>query len=407
EKEAAEERWRNAAEEVDRLENALEMEKESHQWRVVEQQAHQVKVQYQESITTLSNELQVLHMELRESRAENNELMQKVSEMKLTINELQQQLIMKAQENADAILQEGMSDNKVHELKKIMDDLRLRLSDINHEVGELRIENNSLTTKVMDLQRKLNEAELHENEAVIQVRNAIHMAEAAALEKDQCDILAKKKGEELEEMKGILAKVINKAGERTREEVDTVKKQFNERIVQLTEELQALEMEGAEKQSRLDRLLREKRAVESELQQFFKEGAAEGSKYKEAYHQLNKRAVDGERAKDEAFLKIDSLQSQLDKLAHEVTVQTFSSVKKKLRSSNQEWLQSFLEFEGLEKLLDCVDSFASRRVTVLSDALILIECVECIKSVLNSKIGLAALVQKSQYARRLIKGKVF
>ncbi|KAH9509875.1 hypothetical protein Btru_045494, partial [Bulinus truncatus] len=60
-----------------------------------------------------------------------------------------------AQENADAILQEGMSDNKVHELKKIMDDLRLRLSDINHEVGELRIENNSLTTKVMDLQRKL------------------------------------------------------------------------------------------------------------------------------------------------------------------------------------------------------------------------------------------------------------
>ncbi|KAH9499488.1 hypothetical protein Btru_077983 [Bulinus truncatus] len=63
-----------------------------------------------------------------------------------------------AQENADAILQEGMSDNKVHELKKIMDDLRLRLSDINHEVGELRIENNSLTTKVMDLQRKLSVA---------------------------------------------------------------------------------------------------------------------------------------------------------------------------------------------------------------------------------------------------------
>ncbi|XP_059158826.1 inverted formin-2-like isoform X2 [Physella acuta] len=85
------------------------------------------------------------------------------------------------------------------------------------------------------------------------------------------------------------------------------------------------------------------------------------------------------------------------------TVQTFSSVKKKLRKSNQEWMQGFLDHEGLERLLDCVDNFASRRVTALSDALILIECVECIKAVLNSKIGLSLLVQKPEYIRRLIK----
>uniref|UniRef100_A0A2C9K4F2 FH2 domain-containing protein n=1 Tax=Biomphalaria glabrata TaxID=6526 RepID=A0A2C9K4F2_BIOGL len=85
------------------------------------------------------------------------------------------------------------------------------------------------------------------------------------------------------------------------------------------------------------------------------------------------------------------------------TVHTFSSVKKKLRNSKQEWLQGFLDHEGLERLLDCVDTFASKRVTALSDALILVECVECIKSVLNSKIGLSVLVHKSEYTRRLIK----
>ncbi|CAL1536507.1 unnamed protein product [Lymnaea stagnalis] len=85
------------------------------------------------------------------------------------------------------------------------------------------------------------------------------------------------------------------------------------------------------------------------------------------------------------------------------TVQTFSSVKKKLRNSNQEWMQGFLDNEGLERLLDCVDTFANRRVTALSDAYILIECVECIKAVLNSKIGLSLLVQKPEYSRRLIK----
>ncbi|XP_012943896.1 protein diaphanous homolog 2, partial [Aplysia californica] len=85
------------------------------------------------------------------------------------------------------------------------------------------------------------------------------------------------------------------------------------------------------------------------------------------------------------------------------TVQTFSSVKKKLRTSNQEWMQGFLDNLGLERLLDCVDTFANKRVTALSDALILIECVECIRAVLNSKVGVSLLVQNSDYSRRLIK----
>lgn len=85
------------------------------------------------------------------------------------------------------------------------------------------------------------------------------------------------------------------------------------------------------------------------------------------------------------------------------TAQTFSSVKRKLRSCGPDWMQGFLDHEGLERLLDCVDNLASKRVTVLSDALVLIECVECIKAVLNSKIGLSLLVEKPEYCRRLIK----
>ncbi|CAG5120636.1 unnamed protein product [Candidula unifasciata] len=85
------------------------------------------------------------------------------------------------------------------------------------------------------------------------------------------------------------------------------------------------------------------------------------------------------------------------------TAQTFSSVKKKLRTSDQEWMQGFLDHEGLERLLDCVDTFASRRVTALADALILIECVECIKAVLNSRIGMSLLVEKPDFIRRLVK----
>ncbi|GFN80727.1 inverted formin-2 [Plakobranchus ocellatus] len=85
------------------------------------------------------------------------------------------------------------------------------------------------------------------------------------------------------------------------------------------------------------------------------------------------------------------------------TAQTFSSVKRKLRSCSQDWMQGFLDLQGLERLLDCVDTLALRRVTVLADALVLVECVECIKAVLNSKIGLALLVENSESCKRLIK----
>lgn len=87
------------------------------------------------------------------------------------------------------------------------------------------------------------------------------------------------------------------------------------------------------------------------------------------------------------------------------SVQTFSALKKKLKSSGMEWMQGFLDNEGLEALLDCIDSLGSRRVTQLSEALLLLECVSCVKCVMNSKLGLESLVQRPDYICRLVKGK--
>ncbi|RUS87685.1 hypothetical protein EGW08_004526 [Elysia chlorotica] len=314
EKEASQEKWREAVQEVDRLEAELEMEKESHQFRVVEQQAHQVKEQYQHSVAAMNGELDSLQAELRDTRSENSGLIHKVSELKQTVNDLQQQLIWKAQEGADTIFKEGFSDSKIVELNRIMDELRQRLADISRTNDELQRENITLNTRVTELQRRLSDTELRETEAISQVREAVQMVEAAVMEKDQAEITAKQRDEELEEMRCIVTKVINKAGKRTREEVDAVRKQCNEQMDRLTEELHALEMEGSEKQSRLDRLLREKRAVESELQQIYKDGMMEGSKSKEAYQKLNARAIQAEAAVSEANMKIDNQKMEIDKL---------------------------------------------------------------------------------------------
>ena len=87
------------------------------------------------------------------------------------------------------------------------------------------------------------------------------------------------------------------------------------------------------------------------------------------------------------------------------SVQTFGALKKKLKSSGKDWMQGFLDHEGLEALLDCIDSLGGRRVTQLSDALLLLECVACVKCVMNSKMGLELLVQRPDYVCRLVKGE--
>nr|KAG5692022.1 hypothetical protein BaRGS_027667 [Batillaria attramentaria] len=88
------------------------------------------------------------------------------------------------------------------------------------------------------------------------------------------------------------------------------------------------------------------------------------------------------------------------------TVQNLGAIKKKLKNSGKEWMQGFLDNEGLEALLDCIDSLGSRRVTQLSDALLLLECVACVKCVMNSKMGLELLVQRPDYVCRLVKGRM-
>ena len=87
------------------------------------------------------------------------------------------------------------------------------------------------------------------------------------------------------------------------------------------------------------------------------------------------------------------------------SVQTFGALKKKLKTSGKDWMQGFLDHEGLEALLDCIDSLGGRRVTQLSDALLLLECVACVKCVMNSKMGLELLVQRPDYVCRLVKGE--
>ena len=82
-----------------------------------------------------------------------------------------------------------------------------------------------------------------------------------------------------------------------------------------------------------------------------------------------------------------------------------SSLNKKLKHNIKEWNEEFLQLQGSDVLMDIVDTLGYKRVTQLSDALLLLESIECIKALMNSKMGLKYLVQHGEYLKKLVKGE--
>lgn len=82
----------------------------------------------------------------------------------------------------------------------------------------------------------------------------------------------------------------------------------------------------------------------------------------------------------------------------------YSSLNRKLKGCDQSWMKGFLEEGGLDALLTSVNAISSRKIQ-LADAMMLLECVACVKTVMNSKIGLQVITERQEYAEILLAGK--
>lgn len=366
EKEAAVERWHEAEQEIDRLQQQLQEEKNSHQWGVIEQQAHQMQSEYFETVNLLNRELEQVQTELRQTRHELETANLQVKDLRRTNKELEQQLNWKDQEVAEVIFKEGITDSKVNELKRIMDDRKRRISSLENEVDEHRREKQALEVRITEMQKRSSDVANREMEAVAQMREAVQMVETAALEKEQAEVALQQKEEELEQLRDVINKLINEAGARTRQEVDQVRSQCNERIQKLTEEVHALEMDNSEKRDSLEKAIRDKRAAESELEKVYKDGINQMNKDQGSFENMNKRAINAERARDDANMLVETLQHKLKR--EEMNAQQLKEQLEGQLNNYRERMSSLQqEFENVNddriRLLDEIDEIKKKLQT--------------------------------------------
>jgi len=87
------------------------------------------------------------------------------------------------------------------------------------------------------------------------------------------------------------------------------------------------------------------------------------------------------------------------------SVVNYSGLKKRLENSDDAWMVQFLELCGLDLLLEALDRLSGRGVARISDALLQLTCINCVRAVMNSHRGIEYIVSNEGYVRKLFQGE--
>jgi len=70
-------------------------------------------------------------------------------------------------------------------------------------------------------------------------------------------------------------------------------------------------------------------------------------------------------------------------------------------------LKEFLDLDGLDSLLDSLDQMTGRfGFTCFSDTILQIDCLSCIRSIMNTALGIEYFINNDVYTKKLTLGKV-
>ncbi|KAL6467367.1 hypothetical protein MHYP_G00251710 [Metynnis hypsauchen] len=347
EKERALQMWQAAAQELDRLQNlyqstmrdgqvhTAERQQAQNQLAQVQQQAQKLQAanqtlestnqQFLKTMAEQSSELEELRAQLRQAKQDLRTATRESGRDDQTHAELSgpdaeeagsNKLYVAEEDAVEAHGREEASDRRLQQLQTALSQLEGRLKGATAEAETVRREQALWERKLGELQSRCATLEEEKFETFQRLRNSLQLAEEASLQRDQAQLREKQRVEELERMKEGMKQLVEEAAARTRREVETVRKQCNTQIHRLTEELSALQLECADKETQIERAHRERKAVEEELEKVYREGRC-GEPELRKLEALHQRCLNAERLKEEMELTLHTTQSSMKKLEME------------------------------------------------------------------------------------------
>nr|XP_041569166.1 sodium channel and clathrin linker 1 [Taeniopygia guttata] len=325
EKDQAVERWQTLSQEHDRLQQQYqerltethvliaERKKQNDQRTSIQQltrQLHMTNQQFLQTVTEQDVELEQLRKQLRQAKIDGQAANAKLEEMMALKEKLQSQLERKEEDRMSAQERETASDKRLQQMQSNIKQLEIRLCVTVQDAERLRTEKVALEEQIRELHTKCASLESETYDAVAKVQDCIQLLEEANLQKSQALFGEKQKEEEIKKLQDEMSQLAENTAARIRKEVDTAKKQCNMQVSRLTEEVSALQMECGEKQSQIERAIREKRAVEEELDKIYREHEPDSRKLE----QLHQKYLLAEAAKDDLQRSLQMTQKKLKQL---------------------------------------------------------------------------------------------
>ncbi|CAL8082236.1 unnamed protein product [Calicophoron daubneyi] len=219
---------------------------------------------------------------------------------------------------------------------------RTMVEELQVELAELQLLYDGATRKEEDLQKKLAELEKRYksscqmvNEAFQKVSEAVELAQNAANERDMAISEKSTVESELQSLKQVFEKLIDEAGQRTREEVEKVRNQANDNIAKLLDELHRTEQERTQIALELDRLRKDSasEAITTSISEDPIETKIEG---------VLQRAHRAEEERDELKLRLET-----SRLSHERAISSKETEIHRLLDEKK-LLQERLECASIE-----------------------------------------------------------
>lgn len=117
---------------------------------------------------------------------------------------------------------------------------------------------------------------------------------------------------------------------------------------------------------------------------------------------------ESEDSKIDNFNRFDDVEPELIvKFLHIPSLKNYSGLRTKLGNCDETWMRAFLEHGGLNILIDALERLGERQVLKFTDAFVQLECVQCIKAVLNhGETSLDFMIQSKDFTRQLVTGEL-
>ncbi|EDM01353.1 sodium channel associated protein 1, isoform CRA_a [Rattus norvegicus] len=247
----------------DQLNNFQQLTKKLH---VANENIEMTNHHFLKTVTEQNMEIEKLRKQLRQAKLDLRVAVTKVEELTKVTEGLQEQMLKKEEDIMSAQGKEEASDRRVQQLQSSIKQLESRLCIAIQEANVLKTGKTQLEKQIKELQAKCSESENEKYEAISRARDSMQLLEEANIKQNQILLEEKQKEVEREKMKKTISHLIQDAAIKARKEVESTKKQYEVLILQLKEELSALQMDCDEKQGQIDRAIRGKRAVEEELE---------------------------------------------------------------------------------------------------------------------------------------------